>query len=127
MGENSNGGGIDPISAIANAAGSLFSAIGSIFTSSNQVDIEQAKVTQIEEQIKLEQTKGENELLIQALKNKQTTANADLLAAKSEQNAKTIKTGIFGAIGAMVLFFVYKIISKSTPDMNANPYQPINY
>lgn len=104
--------------AIIAAVGGITQGIGSIISSGNQVDIEQSKVDQIDAQIELEEKKGENLILIQALKNKQTTALSVLAATKSEQGAKNLKTGIIGGIVAMTLFFVYKIISKPTVEPN---------
>jgi len=107
--------------AIIGAIGGITQGIGSIISSGNQVDIEKAKVDQIQQQIELEKEKGENAVLLQALKNKQTTALSALASAKSEQGAKNLKTGIIGAIVAMTLFFVYKIVSKPavTPNYQA--------
>lgn len=104
--------------AIASALSGITQGIGSIISSGNQVDIENAKVQQLEEQIALEEKKGENAVLLQALKNKQTTALSVLAAAKSEQGAKNLKTGVIGSIVALTLFFAYKIISK--PEVQPN-------
>lgn len=104
--------------AIIAAVGGITQGIGSIVASGNQVDIEQSKVDQIEAQIGLEEKKGENAVLLQALKNKQTSALSVLASAKSEQGAKNLKTGIVGGIVAMTLFFVYKIVSKPSPQPN---------
>lgn len=98
--------------AIIAAVGGITQGVGSIVASGNQVDIEQSKVDQIESQIELEEKKGENLILLQALKNKQTTALAVLASAKSEQGAKNLKTGVIGVVVALTLFFVYKIVSK---------------
>jgi hypothetical protein len=107
---------MDPISAIANAAGSLFGAIGNIFTSGNQVDIERAKVDKAQKELEIAQTNGENLVLVEALKLKTTEANTNLLAATSEQKGKNIKTGLYSLVAAIFGFFIYKIVVKSTPE-----------
>lgn len=117
--DNSNGGGIDPISAIANGIGTVFSSVFGFLSSGNQVDIENTKLKEIETQIEFEAKKSDNEVILQALKNKQTAALALVASAKSEQGAKNLKTGVIGSIVALTLFFVYKIISK--------PEVPPNY
>ena len=104
--------------AIISAIAGVTQGIGSIISSGNQVDIEQSKVDQIEAQIELEEKKGENLVLLQALKNKQTTALSVLASAKSEQGAKNLKTGVIGSIVALTLFFVYKIVSKPAVEPN---------
>ena len=116
--ENSEGGGIDPISAVANAVGTVFSSVFGFLSSGNQVDIEQKKLEKVELELELELKKSDNDVIIQALKNKQTTALSVLAAAKSEQGAKNLKTGVIGSIVALTLFFVYKIISK--PEVQPN-------
>jgi hypothetical protein len=107
--------------AIISAISGITQGVGNIIASGNQVDIENAKVAQIEEQIALEEKKGENMVLLQALKNKQTIALSALASAKSEQGAKNLKTGVIGVIIITTIVFVYKIISK--PEVQPN-YQP---
>jgi hypothetical protein len=102
--------------AIIAGLGGITQGVGSIIASGNQVDIEKIKIGQIDEQIKLEEAKGANAVLLQALKNKQSEANTELLAAKSAQTAKNVKTGVIGLIVGITLFFVYKIVSKPEPD-----------
>lgn len=97
---------------IIGAIGGVTQGIGSIISSGNQVDIEQAKVQQLAQQLAIEQEKGDNQVFVEALKLKQTQANADLLAAKSEQSGKNIKTILIGFVVALFGFFLYKIISK---------------
>ena len=120
--------------AIIGAIGEITQGIGSIISSGNQVDVEQAKVQQLDKQLAIEQENGANKVLIEALKLKQTQANADLLAAKSEQSGKNIKTILIGFVVALFGFFLYKIISKeedmSSFGISADASQgqlPVNY
>lgn len=98
---------MDPISAIANAAGDLFSAVGGIWTSSNERKIAKTNLLITEEMTEQELIRYR-----EAMKNGNTLLASQLLAqAQSRVDSKSNMNMLI--VGGLILMVIVVIVSKS--------------